>query len=92
MPWVFQFINSLTIKLFKMKTTIFLVFFLIISSLAVFAQAPPTPPSNASNGGANGPVGGNAPIGSGITIMLAMGAAWAGRKAYYQIRNEEFNR
>jgi hypothetical protein len=72
-----------------MKTTIFLFIFLMVSSLSVLAQAPPTPPSNASNGGANGPVGGNAPVGSGLTIMLVLGAVWAGKKAYHNTRNEE---
>ena len=30
----------------------------------------------------NSPPGGNAPIGSGVAIMLALGAAWAGKKVY----------
>ncbi len=69
-----------------MKKTIQLtLFFLLFSGLTLLAQAPPTPPSNASNGG-NGPVGGNAPIGSGMVIMLALGAAYAGWKKYEEVR------
>jgi len=60
------------------------LFFLLFSGLTLLAQAPPTPPSNASDGG-NGPVGGNAPIGSGMTLMLVLGAAWAGKK-HYEVR------
>ncbi len=59
------------------QLTMFLVFF---SGLSLLAQAPPNPPGNAGTGG--GPVGGNAPVGSGMVVMLIMGAAWAGRKVY----------
>jgi hypothetical protein len=63
------------------QLTMFLVFF---SGLTLLAQAPPNPPGNAGSGG--GPVGGNAPIGSGMVIMLAMGAAYAGWKKYEEVR------
>lgn len=52
--------------------------FLFLTAVSLFAQAPPTPPSNAGSGG--GPVGGNAPVGSGLAIMLALGVAYAGWK------------
>ncbi len=64
-----------------LQLTMFLVFF---SGLTLLAQAPPNPPGNAGSGG--GPVGGNAPIGSGMVIMLAMGAAYAGWKKYEEVR------
>jgi hypothetical protein len=63
------------------QLTMFLVFF---SGLTLLAQAPPNPPGNAGSGG--GPVGGNAPIGSGMVIMLAMGAAYAGWKKYEEVK------
>ncbi len=46
--------------------------FLIISS-ALLAQGPPEPPVDPGDGG--GPVGGAAPIGNGIGILLTLGAA-----------------
>ena len=63
------------------QLTMFLVFF---SGLTLLAQAPPNPPGNAGSGG--GPVGGNAPIGSGMVVMLAMGVAYAGWKKYEEVR------
>jgi len=62
------------------KTLQLTLFFLFFSGLTLFAQAPPTPPSNAGDGG--GPVGGNAPVGSGMVIMLALGAVYAGWKRF----------
>ncbi|KAF0202563.1 MAG: hypothetical protein FD170_1737 [Bacteroidetes bacterium] len=60
------------------KTVQLTLFFLFFSGLTLLAQAPPTPPSNAGDGG--GPVGGNAPVGSGVAIMLVLGAAYGGKK------------
>lgn len=67
-----------------MKKQILVIGFLMLSCLFALAQAPPTPPSNANSGG--GPVGGNAPVGSGMAIMLFMGAAYAGWKKYEEVR------
>jgi len=54
---------------------------LTISSTALLAQTgPPNPPDNPESGG--GPVGGHAPIGGGLAIMLSLGAAYGGRKVY----------
>ena len=63
------------------QLTMFLVFF---SGLTLLAQAPPNPPGDAGSGG--GPVGGNAPVGSGMVVMLALGAAYAGWKKYEEVR------
>jgi hypothetical protein len=52
----------------------------IFSGLALNAQASPEPPGNAGSG--VGPVGGSAPIGSCISILLAMSAAYGGKKVY----------
>ena len=52
------------------------------SGVALFAQAPPPPPGDAKTGGggSDGPVGG--PIDGGLGILLALGAAYGGRKLY----------
>jgi hypothetical protein len=48
-----------------------------------FAQGtPPPPPSGGHGQTGNSPPGGNAPIGGGLAIMLVLGAAYAGKKAY----------
>ena len=47
----------------------------------VFAQVPPPPPSGHGSGG-NQTTGGGAPIGSGIGILLALGAAYGAKKVY----------
>jgi hypothetical protein len=69
-----------------MKKNILLLAFLTLGSLNLLAQGPPAnPPSSANNGGTNGYVGGTnggAPIGNGTFIMLALAAAYAGRKVY----------
>ncbi|MBZ0243440.1 MAG: hypothetical protein K8F24_09525, partial [Bacteroidales bacterium] len=51
-----------------------------ISSMALLAQGPPDPPVDPEDGG--GPVGGHAPIGGGLAILLSLGAAYGGRKVY----------
>ena len=49
-----------------------------ISAITV-AQPAPLPPSNH---GQNGNQGGTAPIGSGLVILLGMGAAYGGKKLF----------
>ncbi len=51
------------------------------------AQGPPNPPDNPNSGG--GPVGGSAPVGTGIGILLALGAAYGGKKVYNAFRNKQ---
>lgn len=53
---------------------------LTISSIALLAQGPPPPPGDPGLEGP--PVGGSAPIGGGIAILLSLGAAYGGRKVY----------
>ncbi len=65
-----------------MKKLMILLVYLTISSFALLAQAPPTPPSGANQGG-TGPVGGGgAPIGSGLVLLIAMAAGYGGKKVY----------
>jgi hypothetical protein len=71
-----------------MKRILILLTFLTIGSFTLMAQAPPpAPPATGNNGGTNGFVGGtngpsSGPIGNGTFILLALAAAYAGRKVY----------
>ena len=59
-----------------------IVLFLIVSPV-LLVNAQPNPGQNSGGGAVSGgPIGGNAPIGGGLAIMLALGAAYAGKKAY----------
>lgn len=59
---------------------LFTAFLLISPGISSLAQAPPPPPRDAqSGGGGGGPVGG-APIDGGLVILLALGAAYGGKK------------
>lgn len=62
---------------------------IVISSMLIFAQ--PTPPTSGSGGaGQQGPIGGGAPIDGGFSILLALGALYAGKKLYgIRNKNEE---
>lgn len=60
---------------------------LLSISVATWADGPPPPPGDpSSGGGGGGPVG--APIDGGLGILLAMGAAYGGRK-FYQARKKK---
>ncbi len=50
-----------------------------ITSTVLFAQGPPSPPGDPGGGD---PIGGGAPIGSGVGVLLALGAAYGGKKLY----------
>ncbi len=74
------------IRIYK---TLFLITAMVISTI-VFAQAPPPPNGDGSDPVTGGnstvpPSGGGAPIGSGIGLLVLMGAAYGGKK-YYQFR------
>lgn len=73
-----------------MKTYIkqlLLLAMIILASLQLSAQGPPPPPDDPSSGGEI--VGGGAPIGSGIAILLSLGAAYGGRKVYKYWQEKE---
>lgn len=61
---------------------------LTMTGNGLLAQVPPPPPSGHGAGG-NQPAGGGAPIGSGIGILLALGAAYGGKKIYQAWKNQE---
>jgi hypothetical protein len=66
-------------KIYK-KTAIGLIFGLLfgISAITIAQPAPPPP----GNHGMDGNQGGAAPIGSGLAILLTMGAAYGGKKIF----------
>lgn len=53
---------------------------LAFSTSSLFAQDPPPPPPDHNSSG-NVP-GGGAPIGSGLLVLIALGAAYGGQKVY----------
>jgi hypothetical protein len=62
---------------------------LIITGLLVIvpvifsnASAPPPPPPPPGPGGGDQPIGGTAPIGSGLIMLISMGAAYGAKKVY----------
>ena len=65
-----------------MKKSIVLLLVLIasITTLNVFSQGPPPPPSG--HGDIGNQSGGNAPIAGGLFILLGLGAAYGGKKVY----------
>ena len=64
-----------------MKNIALLLFMIMLTiTNGSFGQSPPSPPDNPQSGG--GPVGGNAPIGSGIETLLIFGAVYVGRKIF----------
>jgi hypothetical protein len=64
------------------KLTVFLIMAMLSVSPVLIAQDPPPPPGNHGETGNQSPPGGGAPIGSGIALLLALGAAYGGRKLY----------
>ncbi len=63
-----------------LKTIAILLF---VSTVYTVSAQPPPPPSgdNTSGPGGNN-LGGNAPIGGGLFILLGLGAVYGGRKLY----------
>ena len=53
----------------------------------MFAQNPPPPPPG--HGSTGNQQGGNAPIGSGLFILIGLGAAYGGKKIY-DLKQDEF--
>lgn len=58
-------------------------FAIALLSISLSAQTPPPPNGGGDpNQGGNTPVGGGASIAGGIGILLALGAAYGGKKVY----------
>jgi hypothetical protein len=60
------------------KTVLMLCF--VIGGQVLLAQGPPNPPVDPSLQGP--PVGGGAPIGGGLELLLVMGLAYGSKKTY----------
>lgn len=74
----------------KIFSLILVTVFLVLSFDAISQGGPPPPPVDPSAiGGSNPPVGGNAPVGSGLIMMLALGAAYGIKK--YATGQKEIN-
>ncbi len=58
---------------------LFIITILIFLTLNIYADGPPDPPPQ---GGDKPPVGGGAPIGSGLVILLVLGSAYGVKKLY----------
>lgn len=63
-----------------MKKIVSITALLMISGISLLAQAPPPPPENA--GGSGGPLGGRAPIGSGLVLLISLAAGYGGKRVY----------
>lgn len=59
----------------------------LLFSTSVFAGDPPPVGGDPTDDGAT-PIGGSAPIGGGLTLIIGMGLAYAGRKTF-QLKEEE---
>ncbi len=68
----------------KAAITMLVIIGLTFTIDSIAQDAPPPPPNHGESG--NQP-GGNAPIGSGIAILIGLGAAYGGRKIY-QMRKD----
>ena len=67
-----------------MKKLIFSIVFVLafLISNQLLAQGAPPPPPDGHGGDTNQPAGNGAPIGSGVAILLALGAAYGGKKVW----------
>jgi hypothetical protein len=68
----------------KILKSLLFIALLILPLAALKAQGPPQPPENPGTGG--GPVGGAAPIGEGIGLMIGLGVAYAGWKRFRKVK------
>ncbi len=64
----------------KIITALFTIVFTLSASIG-FTQPPP-PPTGAGHGASGNQTGGNAPVGSGLVLLLGLGAAYGGKKLY----------
>ncbi|PKP29717.1 MAG: hypothetical protein CVT99_16095 [Bacteroidetes bacterium HGW-Bacteroidetes-16] len=73
----------------KNIVTIVLIGSLLFIGQNMLAQDPPPPPSGGHGQSGNSTNGGGAPIGGGVGILLALGAAYGGKKVYGLFQNQE---
>lgn len=73
-------------SLYKLFLIVLLMFFSVSLSMAQLTD--PGDGAGDPTGGDHIPVGGSAPVGSGLVILIALGAAY-GSKKIYQLKFEE---
>ena len=57
--------------------------FIVVPVIIASASAPPPPPPPGGPGGGDNPIGGGpAPIGSGLVMLISMGAAYGAKRVY----------
>jgi len=70
-------------SILKFITPVLIIALFLGLNLSSYSQgAPPPPPSGGHGQAGDLPAGGNAPIGGGLAILLGLGAAYAGKKAW----------
>ncbi len=69
----------------KIKSILLSLFFIVILSSL---NAQPDPPGGGHGNGSNEAPGGGVPIGSGLFILLGLGAAYGGKKLYDMNKEE----
>lgn len=69
-------------KILKLIRLLLISILISMNSTLIYAGSPPPPPPNPAGGG-NGPVGGSAPVGSGLIILFVLGAAYGAKKLYH---------
>jgi len=75
-------------KLIYIAISSFLLFFSPVLINQAFADAPPDPGGDPNGTGGGTPVGGT-PVGSGIVLLVTMGAAYGMKKVYQYNQNED---
>ena len=75
-------------KKLVIKTTLLFCIILFATDNAVAQLSPPPPPGQHGSSN-NQTTGGDAPVGTGIGILLALGAAYGGKKVYNAYRNKQ---
>ena len=75
-----------------MKTLKISLLIVVFGLFAVAGYTQPPPPPGGSSGSSNGQgnkIGGSGPVGSGLFILLGLGAAYGGKKIYNLRKSKE---
>jgi hypothetical protein len=76
-------------KFQKLAIALTLGLFIGLSAVSFAQPSAPPPPANHGSGGNASPGGGTAPIGSGLVILLGLGAAYGTKKVFNARRKLE---
>lgn len=78
----------------KVKLLLVLMLLMMLHCSIYGQSVPPAPPDGghgATGNQAPGDEGGSAPVGSGVAILIGLGAAYAGKKVYNTYNNGKFS-